>query len=177
MKEGVDGECQKIVRAQNSRKTQKESKSTDSVEQAMDIVKNVELAVKSTIKTLEDASVSEQIGTKNVKQTKTNTNKLKATKLWQPARVRGTIYRNKISKQKIVGLQRTQRAQDWAQRNVDNFFQTGEAICRFCFQLASDADTEVFVVSFFNFNFKIRIRLNLSFCRSLTIEFEKCMLN
>lgn len=68
---------------------------------------------------------------------------------WRPAAVKGAIYRNKIMhfKEPIPttggSCHKVNRQEEWALRN---FFSTGEAICRFCFRLASDLNGEVFVV-------------------------------
>jgi len=103
----------------------------------MDILDNVQKAVKSTIKTLESAGCT---STRPKQQT--------GSQPWKPAAVKGAIYRNKIMhfKEPIEtgGFKRHSgnRVDDWA---LKNFFSTGEAICRFCFRLASDT-SGVFVI-------------------------------
>lgn len=66
---------------------------------------------------------------------------------WRPAEVRGAIYGNKILHFKdpirTTGT-RTPRSNEWV---LNHFFSTGEAICRFCFKMASGTNDVVFVVS------------------------------
>lgn len=145
----------------------------------MDILNNVQKAVKDTIKTLENAGVGDNTTItlskflthqsrppSRLKHQNVMSNKMKITKnpltlarhssnktsmlagSWKPAEVRGAIYRNKIVHFKdpipTSGTLRTARTNEWV---LNHFFQTGEAICRFCFKMANGSNGLVFVVS------------------------------
>lgn len=128
----------------------------------MDILNNVQKAVKNTIKTLETAGG----GVNSIKISKppidivSHDKKLikaksprklghcqRLTDKWRPAKVQGAIYGNRILhfKDPIPTTGRpTERTDEWI---LQHFFNTGEAICRFCFRVASSADGIVFVVN------------------------------
>lgn len=143
----------------------------------MDILSNVQKAVKDTIKTLESAGGGGQSddsaalpkfrthqsrppnnvtmakgGKTQMKRPspKVNPARSEAKPLaedWKPAKVGGAIYGNKILhfKDPIATTgPRKARSSEWV---LEHFFNTGEAICRFCFKMASGANGVVFVVS------------------------------